>query len=479
MERVFFFFRRSFTCYAKGSTSRSDSTRISLTSTSDCERALFRFFLCVCTSHLAHTHRGSRNESFIPSTCSCSCERFSSPCSPLLLHALLAALLPLLPALEVRRQPAHSAQREWTCLTSSSSPQVMSPTPTTSRRLLSSTTQSSPPFFSDKGFPEDAEYDDAALEGMLREAHRVHSHHSLREDLSVSLSSSSVSDRMERPVGDRAGRRAEQNSQDAQIRILLEKQKEQILAECQAEINRHELQAAYDRRGLRKLGEIVKSQQEELHCARAEEVQRRDQHLLQGQLLQQNLELREAHQKSLSEMEELKKFQSSAFDTIARRRLVEEQDTILELSGRIQELQNEINCMSDSKDFQDAESVRSGNSHVTSRPVSFPLHPVPEGMLSRSCRVPRRREGPPSIWDTHGISGNVFADPVASSTAPYPQELNPWNSSIEEPLHSRTKSRSEMPVWTASQRFSHPQWWRLFKELWGRPTTTADFGSSF
>ena len=36
-----------------------------------------------------------------------------------------------------------------------------------------------------------------------------------------------------------------------------------------------------------------------------------------------------------------------------------------------------------------------------------------------------------------------------------------------------------MPVWTVSQRFSHLQWRRLFKELWGRPTTTADFGSPF
>ena len=54
-------------------------------------------------------------------------------------------------------------------------------------------------------------------------------------------------------------------------------------------------------------------------------------------------------------MEELKKFQSSTFDTIARRRLVEDQDTILELTGKIQELQNEINCMNDSRDFQDAE----------------------------------------------------------------------------------------------------------------------------
>ena len=122
--------------------------------------------------------------------------------------------------------------------------------------------------------------------------------------------------------------------------------------------------------------------------------------------MKQNWDLREAHEKSLKEMEELKQFQSSTFDTIARRRLVEDQDTILGLSVRIQELQNEIDCMSDSKEFQDAESIRSGISHVTRRPVSFPPHRIPEGMLSLSVGMPSRREGPPSIWDTHGISGN-------------------------------------------------------------------------
>ena len=101
--------------------------------------------------------------------------------------------------------------------------------------------------------------------------------------------------------------------------------------------------------------------------------------------------------------------------------------------------------MNDSKDFQDAESVRSGNSHVTSRPVSFPPRPIPEGMLRHSFISPSRKEGPPSIWDTHGISGNVFADPHASSSAPYPQELNQWNSSIEEPLHSSIVEKSERP----------------------------------
>ena len=235
-----------------------------------------------------------------------------------------------------------------------------------------------------------------------------------------------MSERTGRPVEERTGRPAEQSSQEARIRTLLDKHKEQILAECQAEINRHEFQAAHDRK-LRKLGKIVDSQQEELHCARAEEVQRRDQQLLQGQLLQENLELREAHQKSFSEMEVLKKFQRSTFNTIARRRLVEDQDTILELSGRIQELKNEINCMSDSKEFQDAESIRSGNSHVTSRPVSFPPHPIPEGMFCRSFGVPSRREGPPRIWDTHGILGNV----VCKSRCVIISTLSSRNESME------------------------------------------------
>ena len=130
--------------------------------------------------------------------------------------------------------------------------------------------------------------------------------------------------------------------------------------------------------------------------------------LLQGQFWRQKLEFREARQQSLTEMEELRKFQSSTFDTIARRKLIEDHNTILELSGRIQELQNEVNCMNDSKDFQDAESVRSGNSHVTSRPVSFPPHPIPEGMLRNSFITPSRRDGPPSILGHTWFFGTRF-----------------------------------------------------------------------
>ena len=77
--------------------------------------------------------------------------------------------------------------------------------------------------------------------------------------------------------------------------------------------------------------------------------------------MEQNRDIRETRIKSLHEMEELKRVQGSTFDTISGIKLIEDRDTILELTGKIQELQNEINCINDSRDFMDAESVRSGH----------------------------------------------------------------------------------------------------------------------
>ena len=84
-------------------------------------------------------------------------------------------------------------------------------------------------------FPEQRflEDDDVALEEMLCKAHREHVYLSQREGLSVGQSSSSVS--TERPVVERTGRPAvergqELNTEHAQIRTLLDRQKEHILA---------------------------------------------------------------------------------------------------------------------------------------------------------------------------------------------------------------------------------------------------------
>ena len=172
-----------------------------------------------------------------------------------------------------------------------------------------------------------------------------------------------------------------ESSSSAQIRTLLDEQRQMIIAEYCEKVSHHELQAA-----------------------RAEQ----ERQILQEELWRQQKDFREVHQQNLTEMVELRKFQSSTFDTLARQKLIEDQNTIMELSGRLQELQNEVNCMNDSKDFQDAESVCSGNSHVTNQPGLFPKHPVFEGMLRPSFVSSRRKEGPPDIWDTPGISGNVL-----------------------------------------------------------------------
>ena len=152
-------------------------------------------------------------------------------------------------------------------------------------------------------------------------------------------------DRTGKPVEEMIEIAEERESSSAQIRTLFNEQRKTIIAECCEKVGHHELQAAH-----------------------AEEERK----ILHEQLWRQKLEFREAHQQNLTEMKELQKFQSSTFDTLTRQKFIEDQNTIMELSGRLQELQNEVNCMNDSKDFQDAESVRSGNSHVTSQPGVFP-----------------------------------------------------------------------------------------------------------
>ena len=52
-----------------------------------------------------------------------------------------------------------------------------------------------------------------------------------------------MSDRTGQPVGDRPGQPGEHESSEAQIRTLLDEQKQKVLAECQARISQHEFQA--------------------------------------------------------------------------------------------------------------------------------------------------------------------------------------------------------------------------------------------
>ena len=205
----------------------------------------------------------------------------------------------------------------------------------------------------ENGSLNDLEYDDVTIGIALSsplfyqeredDASRGRAHHYHDEGLSSSQSPS-VCHRTVRPVVEQFDsqiRNVRENprhsSESEKIRILLERQREQILADCQAEIRKHEFQADYDRRSVPKLNEVIESQRGEIYRAhQGDERLRRDQQLLREQNYWNKIGIFvKLMRKSFNEMEELKRFQGSTFDTISRRKLVEDRDIILELTGKI------------------------------------------------------------------------------------------------------------------------------------------------
>ena len=95
----------------------------------------------------------------------------------------------------------------------------------------------------------------------------------------------------------------------------MKEKKKQILAEVRTEIQKNELQAESDRKSVQELNGIIESQRREIdHTIASDEQLRRDELLLQEQPSEQNRDLREAHIKSLHEMEELTRVQELRID---------------------------------------------------------------------------------------------------------------------------------------------------------------------
>ena len=79
------------------------------------------------------------------------------------------------------------------------------------------------------------------------------------------------------------------DSENERIKILLERQKEQILADFSAENQKQEFQANSDRRSVQELNGIIESQRREINRALAGDEQlRRDQQRLHEHLSEQN-----------------------------------------------------------------------------------------------------------------------------------------------------------------------------------------------
>ena len=137
---------------------------------------------------------------------------------------------------------------------------------------------------------------------------------------------------------------------------------------------------------------------------------RREQVRLQEELSMKEKVLRNTQIRNVHEMGEIKRTQEQRIDEVSAPKLKENHGTIQQLTSQLQQMQEQMNSMHDSGDFQDAESNKSGRlSHVTSQPAMIPSS---RDLLSRDKRLPL------DTWNTSGLQENVFGNQFSTFDSP-------------------------------------------------------------
>ena len=98
-------------------------------------------------------------------------------------------------------------------------------------------------------------------------------------------------------------------------------------------------------------------------------------------------------------------------------KLRENHETIQQLTSQLQQMQEEMNSMSDSGEFQDTESNYSARlSHVSNQPVMIPS----SRLLSRDKRLPL------DTWNQSEVQENVFGNQFSTFDSPrdFPQSTS-------------------------------------------------------
>ena len=127
---------------------------------------------------------------------------------------------------------------------------------------------------------------------------------------------------------------------------------------------------------------------------------RREQLRMQEELSVKEKALRETQIRNIHEMGEMKRAQELRVDEFSVQKIRESQETTHRLTSQMQEVQEQINSMSDSGEVQEVESNHSGRlSYVPSQPAAIPSSC---SMLSRDNRLPT------DTWTTSGLHENFF-----------------------------------------------------------------------
>ena len=124
--------------------------------------------------------------------------------------------------------------------------------------------------------------------------------------------------------------------------------------------------------------------------------------------LQEELSMKE--KRNIHELGEVKRARELRFDEVSVQKFRESHETIQRLTSQLQSMQEQMNSMRDSGEFQEVGSNHSGRlSHVPSQPEVIPSS---SSMFSRDKRLPF------DFWNAHGLQENVFGNHFSTFGSP-------------------------------------------------------------
>ena len=186
-------------------------------------------------------------------------------------------------------------------------------------------------------------------------------------------------------------------------RSLPEGNEDHLLSQARTEHVRKEHQGGSLNYCISELQQLTHAQRLELHKGYVES--RREQVRLQEDLSMNEKVLRDTQIQSMHEMGGMKRAQEIRVDKVSVPR--ENHEIIQRLTSQIQEMQEQVNSLNDSGEFQDVESNYSGKvSHVPSQPAVIPS---PRSMQSCDKRLPF------DTWNLSGPQENVFGHQFSTS----------------------------------------------------------------
>ena len=169
---------------------------------------------------------------------------------------------------------------------------------------------------------------------------------------------------------------------------------------------------------------------------------RREQVRPQAELSMKEKVLRNTQIRNMHEMGEIQRAQEQRIDEVSVQKIREDHETIQQLTAQLQHMQEQMNSMNDSGQFQEVESNCSGRlSHVSSQSVMIPSS---RSLLSRDKRLPL------DTWNTSGLQENVCGNHFSTFDSPrdYPQriqldDVQRDREAVPETGRTKTKHTSE------------------------------------